>query len=135
MSIELDKLVENQYVPSEIERKKAVMMYFFVGILPALAGKKMTIYEVFHLKQALWWWFTFFVFLVLSSFFWFIPFVKIIPFLLFVWLVVVWILFIKQAREGKYFVKEDKILMPFFYSIWSWILNIFDIKIDVKKDL
>jgi hypothetical protein len=134
MSVELEKLIQEEYVPSEVERKKAVMMYFFVGILPALAGKKMSLYEIFHLKQALGWWFVFFVFLVLSSFLWFVPFVKILPFLIFVGLVVVWVLFVKQAWEGKYFIKEDKIFAPIFYSIGSWIVNIFDIQVEKKED-
>ncbi len=50
---ELDGLIDEQYVPSGIERKKAVLMYFFVGIVAALSKEKVSIYEYFHLKQSL----------------------------------------------------------------------------------
>jgi len=50
---EIDGLIAEDYVPSSIERKKAVLMYFFVGIVAALSRGKISIYEFFHLKQAM----------------------------------------------------------------------------------
>ena len=52
-SRELDGLIDDQYVPSSIERKKAVLMYFFVGIVAALAKNEIAPYEMFHLKQSM----------------------------------------------------------------------------------
>jgi hypothetical protein len=34
---ELNELIEDRYVPSSVERKKAVLMYFFIGIVAALS--------------------------------------------------------------------------------------------------
>jgi hypothetical protein len=34
VSNELDKLVQDEYIPTGVERKKAVLMYFLIGILP-----------------------------------------------------------------------------------------------------
>ena len=50
---ELDGLIDDQYVPSSVERKKAVLMYFFVGIVAALSKERVSLYEFFHLKQAM----------------------------------------------------------------------------------
>jgi len=50
---EIDGLIAEDYVPSSVERKKAVLMYFFVGIIAALSKEKISIYEFFHLKQSI----------------------------------------------------------------------------------
>ena len=34
---EIDGLIDEGYVPSSVERKKAVLMYFFVGMVMALS--------------------------------------------------------------------------------------------------
>ena len=83
MSTELEKLIEKEYIPTEIERKRAVMMYFLIGILLSIFNNKMTLYEKFHFKQALGWWVIFFTFLIIFTFFFFIPYIRIIPILLF----------------------------------------------------
>ena len=58
---ELSGLIEDGYIPSSVERKKAVLMYFFVGLVITFSQKRIKLYELFHLKQALGWWMTFFV--------------------------------------------------------------------------
>ena len=50
---DLDGLIAEEYIPSSVERKKALLMYFFVGIVAALASESVSIYEYFHLKQSL----------------------------------------------------------------------------------
>jgi hypothetical protein len=104
------------------------MMYFLVGILPALGGKNLSIYEKYHLKQALWWWMLFFVFLVVGIMFFFLPFVKIIPFFIFLIMFGIWLFFVKQAWEGFYTIDNKKIVFPFFYWIGNWMLEIFEIE-------
>ena len=125
----LDWLIDEQYVPSSVERKKAVLMYFFVWIVAALSKKSLTIYEMFHLKQSIGRWMIFFMSMVGWILFVFIPYLWIIPVLFFLFFVVVWIVFTKQAREWNYVIDEDKILMPFFAGIGGWVVSIFDLDI------
>jgi hypothetical protein len=114
---ELDGLIDEQYVPSSVERKKAVLMYFFVGIVAALSKKRLSIYELFHLKQSLGWWMIFFVMLIMLVPFRFIPRFWIVPVVFFLCYLVVRIIFTKQAREGNYMIDEDKIFLPLFAGI------------------
>ena len=124
---QLDGLIEEQYVPSSIETKKAVLMYFFVGIVAALSKAKMTPYEFFHLKQSLGRWVIFFVAMMISVIFIFIPRFRVIPILFFLWFLVLRVLFVKQAYEGRYVIDEDKILMPIFAGLGAWMLSIFEL--------
>jgi hypothetical protein len=132
---ELDWLLLEDYVPSSIERKKAVMMYFFVWIVVALSKDTLSVYEYFHLKQALWWWSIFFMAMVFWVFFLFLPYLWVIPLVIFLSFMIVWALFCKQAREGRYTIDTNKILLPFFAWFWEWILSIFEIDVqDANPD-
>ena len=99
---ELDGLINDQYVPSSVERKKALLMYFFVGIVAALSKEKVSVYEFFHLKQALGRWTVFFVCMVLGIVFVFIPYLWVVPVILFLSFMIIRALFVKQAREGQF---------------------------------
>lgn len=127
---ELNKLIQQKYIPTEAERKRAIMMYFFVGIMIVLDKKTISMYEVYHVKQAVWWWLLFFFILVTTMFLFFVPYklINLIPMLLLAIMLVVWWVFVRQAWNGKYLVwkHNDKIFLPFFYWIWSWLLNLFD---------
>lgn len=133
MNSELNELLKDNYIPTAVERKKAVLMYFLVWILLSLAKKKISTYEMYHLKQSTGWWASFFIMLIVFVFMFFIPYVKFIPVLLFMWMLFVWILFVKQAREWVYVVWEDKILLPFFSWFGWWIIEIFEIKQEDNK--
>lgn len=126
---QLDWLIDEQYVPSSIETKKAVLMYFFVWIVAALSKEKISIYEFFHLKQSLWRRVIFFVGMMVGVIFIFIPRFWVVPVLFFVLFLVVRVLFVKQAYEGRYLIDEDKILFPVFASIGWWMLSIFELDV------
>jgi hypothetical protein len=59
--------------------------------------------------------------------------------LFFLMFLVIWIVFVKQAREWEYVIDEDKILMPFFAGIWGRVVTIFDLDvldgIEDKEDI
>ena len=129
----LDWLIDEQYVPSSVERKKAVLMYFFVWIVAALSKKSLSVYEMFHLKQSIGRRMIFFMAMVGWILFVFIPYLWILPVLFFLLFVIIWIIFAKQAREGVYMIDEDKVLMPFFAAIWWWVVSIFDLDVEDKE--
>jgi hypothetical protein len=131
--VELKELIDQEYIPTEVERKKAVMMYFLIWILFWLNSKKKTKYILFHLKQAIGWWFIFFTFLVIFSFFFFIPFIRLIPILIFFVLLAIWIRFVYQARNWKYTTDDGKIVLPIFFGLGNWILTVFDIETSDDK--
>lgn len=129
------EMLQNNYVPSESERKKVVICYFLLWIVIFLNKKNITKYEIFHLRQSIWWWTVFFLFFIVSMIFVFIPFIRILPILGFIAMFVLWIIFVKQAWEWKYVVEinwDKKILAPFFVWIGNWILELFDVKFNVK---
>lgn len=135
LDLQMEMLQEN-YVPSESERKRVVLYYFFVWIVIALAKKNISKYELFHLRQAIGWWAVFFLVFIFSMMWIFIPFLRFIPILMFIVMFVIWVIFVKQAWEGKYVVEinwEEKILLPFFNGIWNWILDVFDLKFKIDK--
>lgn len=138
-SIDLDvtNMLEENYVPSETERKRVIIHYFLVGILMRLEAKNITRYEFFHLRQAIWRWTIFFLIFIASVLFFFIPYLKFFPAVLFFWMFVVWIVFSKQAWEWKYSIeinwKHEVVLFPFFVWIWNWILETFDKKYTMEK--
>ena len=126
---ELDGLIDEWYVPSSVERKKAVLMYFLIWIIAALAKEKVSIYEFFHLKQSIGRWMVFFFVMIFGLILIFIPYMWIIPVLLFLWFLVVWALFVKQAYEWRYVVDDDKVIMPFYAALWGWVISIFELEI------
>lgn len=127
---EIEKLIWEWYVPSSIERKKSVLMYFFVGILVWISNKKLTVYEIYHLKQSIGWWMIFFILLIFSSFTFRIPFIRILPFFVFLGLIVVRGFFVKQAWDWYYVFGDEKILFPFFSGLWWWVVDVFELEID-----
>ncbi len=137
---ELDVLIQQRYVPTEAERKRAVMMYFFVWIMIVLDKKSISMYEVYHVKQAVGWWLLFFFILVTTMFLFFVPYklINLIPMVLLALMLVVWWVFVKQAWEWKYLTGKhnDRIFLPFFFGLWSWVLNLFDFyeDMDVRSD-
>ena len=137
LDLDVTEMLQENYVPSESERKKVVLYYFLVGILISINKKDITKYELFHLRQAIWWWTVFFLVFISSMFFVFLPFIRLIPILAFLFMFVIWIIFVKQSWEGKYSIdiswKEERVLFPFFVWIWNWILSVFDVKFEVKK--
>lgn len=126
---DIDWLISDSYVPSSVERKKAVLMYFFVWIVAALSKEEISIYEFFHLKQAIWRWMIFFVSMIVSIIFVFIPYLWVLPILVFIVFLVIWIIFVKQAYDWEYVVTDDKILLPLYASLWWWVINIFELKV------
>ena len=129
------EMLQNNYIPSESERKKVLVCYFLLWIVIFLNKGEITKYEIFHLRQSIWWWTVFFLFFIVSMIFIFIPFIKIIPILLFIAIFILWVVFVKQAWEWKYVVEinwEKKVLAPFFVWLGNWILELFDVKFKVK---
>jgi len=126
---ELQELIDTGYIPNSMERKKAVLMYFFVWIIVWLSSKKTNKYEIFHLKQSLWWWMLFFITFIVSIALFFIPYVRVLPVLIFVFEFWIWVFFVRQAWMWEYLSwSNQKIFMPIFQSIWWWIIEMFEIQ-------
>jgi hypothetical protein len=124
---DIDVLIGEHYIPSALERKKSLMMYVIWWILLSLSQQKASRYEQFHLKQAIWRRTMFFVLLIPAIVLAFLPWVKVLPFLAYAWLLSVWVIFFIQARNGRYTsFSEDKAFMPVFAWFGAWVLGIFD---------
>lgn len=124
--------VNNLYVPSSLEKKRAILMYLFFGIMIFVGKKEMSIFEYFHLRQALWWSVLFVLFLILGLVLFFLPVIKYIWLLVILVIVFVWILFVLDAWKWKYSVIwGEKAPLALFKWVWEWIINLFEIQIKV----
>lgn len=133
-SFNIEQLAPAAYMPSEFERKRAVVMYFFIGIIVTLASESMSDYEFFHLKQSIGRRFVFsiiifciIVYIVIFLFiFWFMMFLPALVLLWYLWL---WSFFVYSAWQGRDVNSPNsKIFMPVFADLWSRLLGIFNIQ-------
>ncbi len=131
--VEIEGLISEDYVPSSVERKKAVLMYFLLWIIIWINNKKLWKYEQYHMKQALWWWAVFIMLIVVSAFMVFVPYLRVVPIIILFVMLWIFVFFVKQAYEWFYTIKSDKIVLPFFYWIWWWIVDIFDVTSDEEQ--
>jgi hypothetical protein len=125
------KLIEQQYVPSEVERKRSLFMYALFGIIVVMMKKKVNLYEFFHLKQATGRRMIFMVCLVGSIVFVFVPFLWVVPVLIFFLMIVARILFVVQARNGKYATEGNYLILPIFSAIGGWFFDLFEFGMEV----
>ncbi|GHW02926.1 hypothetical protein AGMMS50249_7120 [candidate division SR1 bacterium] len=121
------------YIPSSSEKKQAVLMYLFVGLLLSLQQENISPYMHHHIKQAFGWavLLVLVIFLdiilfifgaVFGAFFSVLALFITIPTLLF------GLLCAKQARDGNYLRNQDGMVKYFsaFSGLGNWILNLFD---------
>lgn len=135
-TINMEQLTPDVYMPSELERKRAVVMYFLVGIVITLqSNSPISDYERFHLQQSLGrraifsvLVFVLILYIVIFLFvFWFMMFFPALITLLYLSL---WGYFVYQAWKGKDVTNtnaDNKIFMPMFSDLWSRLLGIFEI--------
>jgi|GEM_PF-766880 len=129
---EIDQLISQNYVPSALERKKSILMYFLWGIVISLTQGKMTRYEFFHCKQAMGRRVLFFLLLVPSIVLMFLPYVKVLPILMYAALLAIWVILTKQARDGRFTsFSQDKIFLPLFEGVGGWIIDLFSVEIEI----
>ena len=77
-------------------------------------------------------WVFFFLLLIPSIVLMFLPYVRVLPVLLYAAMLVVWGIFTKQSWEGKYTsFKSDKVFLPLFEGIGGWIVDIFSFEIEI----
>lgn len=132
---EVVALIEQHYVPSEVERKRTILMYAFFGILITIVKKKVNSYEFFHLKQSSWWRVIFMVSLVGSMVFVFVQFLRVVPTIVFLIMMVVRGMFVYQAWNGKYALSWGMLLFPLFGAIGGWIFDIFELQLEVSDPI
>ena len=118
------------YVPSSIQKKRALLMYFLMGIVMVIEEKKTNEFEYFHLKQAIWWRTTFLALLLLCVLLLFIPYVQILGILWLVAWVALLVVFAKQARDGIYKKNRNTYRWAIFPSLGNRIVSLFDLSFD-----
>ncbi|MDR0860641.1 MAG: hypothetical protein LBO09_06830 [Candidatus Peribacteria bacterium] len=133
MSENLTPNTRDNYLPSSAEKKQAVMMYLFVGLLLSLQQQDVSPYMHHHIKQSMGW----IVLLVLIIFLDVILFIfgllfgkffSILGGIITIPVLILGILCIKQAYDGKYQRDTNGATKFFsgFAGLGSWVLNLFD---------
>jgi hypothetical protein len=51
--VNINAVAEEVYVPSSLERKRSVLMYFLIGIIISIGRSGLTEFEQYHIRQAL----------------------------------------------------------------------------------
>ena len=129
---DLDELVDSDYVPHAVERKKAVMMYLLMWLVLSTQKTHESTYLRFHFKQAIGYWFITILYVLiimvpLMVMLWRWWFMLLPLILLWVWVVAIGWLFLKQAWDGTYDLSTSWWLTV-FYAIGSWLVDMFDIE-------
>lgn len=119
------------YVPSSIEKKRAVTMYVLSWIIMTAWKSEINQFELFHLKQSLGRWSCFLLMFIVSLVLLFVPYIKIVALLLVFSMIIVLSIFIKQARDWKY-IYDSTSKLSIFQWIWWRILNLFEKNTEIK---
>jgi len=127
---ELEALVEQEYIPSEIEKRRAVTYYLGAGLLLGLY-RDTSPRERRHMKEAIGWWIVFVLLIFVS-----VPFVRLLRWWMwFLWwlILVVWvgvlIWLMRRALSGNIAItkKSWKYLpFPFLERLGWWVLQLFE---------
>ena len=116
----------SSYIPSALEKKRAVMMYLIFGVIVVLIKREGTPFEYFHLKQSTGWWMVFALWILISIVILFVPVLQYLPLAIIAADLVIYALFVKQARDGKFFISAKDAFMPVFTGVGSWFYQLFD---------
>ncbi|MDR2190684.1 MAG: hypothetical protein LBP53_05925 [Candidatus Peribacteria bacterium] len=142
MSENLTPNTWEHYLPSSSEKKQAVLMYMFVGLLLSLGQQEVSPYMHHHIKQSMGW----IVLLVTTIFLDVMLFIfgtilwsgfSVLAGLITIPILVLGILCVKQARDGNY-QRDTNGAMKFFSGfagLGSRVLNLFDADHYQKIDL
>jgi len=131
--VDLTRSDGDKYVPSSSDKKRAVMMYLFLGIMVWLTKKDLNSFEYYHLKQAAGRWIIFLFVLVFDAVLLFIPVIKYLGLIPLIALIVLWVLSAKQSRDGKYFINKSDSPLALFSWVGGWFLDLFEIGINIPE--
>lgn len=135
INVDIQPSQQEQYIPSSVEKKKALMMYFLFGIIIVISNKKVSDFEFFHVKQAMGRWMIFILSILLSVVILFIPIIKIIAIIWLLLVMGVFAVLAKQARDGKYYQDVTKYSLGLFPSLWAWLFGLFGISFNDNETI
>ncbi len=123
--VNISAVAQEVYVPSSLERKRAVLMYFLVGIIISIGRSGLTEFEMYHLRQALGYRLVVIIRVLLVSILLIIPKIRIVFLPLSIVLLIYLIIFIRQCITGMR-KQKDMLQKKMFYGLGSWILTLFE---------
>lgn len=115
------------YVPSSSDKKRAIMMYLFFGIMVSMSNKNLNVFEKYHLRQAIGRWIIFLLVLVFDVVLLFLPIIKYIALLPLILLLAIWVFSVKQSRDWKYHINHSISFISLFSSVGTWFMDLFDV--------
>ncbi len=95
--VNISAVAQEVYVPSTLERKRSVLMYFLIGIIICVGRSGLTEFEQYHLRQAMGYWLVVIIRVLLVSILLVIPKIRIVFLPLSLVLLVYLIIFIQQC--------------------------------------
>jgi len=124
-AVNISAVAQEQYVPSSLERKRSMLMYFLIGIIISYWKWQLTEFELYHLKQAMWYWLVLILWVLLVSVLLIIPNIRILFLPLSIVLLVYLVIFMQQCVTWKW-KQWDSLKKKMFYGLWSWIIQLFE---------
>jgi CBS domain containing-hemolysin-like protein len=123
----------SSYIPSAGEKKRILLVYLLLGIMVILIKRSVSSYELFHIQQAIGRRMVFIVSLLLSVILLFLPYVYIVASIPFVLLVILWIYFVRQARNWYYEPVIQRSIVWVFAWLGQWLLMLFDLQFELTN--
>ncbi len=124
-TVDIDDISNSKvYIPSSVERKRSLLMYFLIGIIMSIWRTNMTEFEIYHLKQSIWFGLVAIVVIICAWLFIAIPYLWMVWFILLLFVIVLLIVFIREVM----FTNFDKMKINWsklFYWLWNWIFWLF----------
>ena len=116
------------YIPSVLEKKRALSCFFFLWIVISLASQKdFSFYEYYYLSSSIWWRVSFSVIPFFFLFSFFVPLLSFFSLFLFLLWLLIWGVFVFNARNGVF--HNSFSFFSFFEWIGVWLLCLFDIQL------
>lgn len=113
------------YIPSTVEKKRAIAGLFFVGIMMMLAlSKELSVYERYYLHLSVWLWS-----IGLMMFLWAVLVFFLLALLWYLYVLVLlawfglWVFGVQQARAWVY--DHNFAAIRLLVWLWSWIISLF----------
>lgn len=123
--VNISAVAQEKYIPSTLERKRGLLMYFLIGIIISSWKSWLTEFEQYHLKQALWFWLIIIIWILLVSVVRIIPWSRLFLLPISIILLLYLIVFIQQCVTGTR-RQVDSLNKKMFYGLWNRVSTLFE---------
>lgn len=124
-SIDINNITKSEvYIPSSVERKRALLMYFLIGIIMSIWRTDMAEFEIYHMKQSIWFWLVAIIIIWCAGIFILIPYMWIVGFIMILFVLGLFVVFVREVMLSN-FEKEKASKGKLFYWLGNRAFELF----------